>query len=58
MYRGQNGHHFLRILEHNAHFVNESRYATGNLTIGLLHQTGVMAVTHLEQIWRLLVLDR
>lgn len=58
MYRGQSGHHFLRILEHNAHFVNESRYATGNLTLGLLHQTGVMAVTHLEQIWRLLVLDR
>lgn len=37
IYQGQSGHHFLRILEHNAYFVNESRYAIGNFTVGILY---------------------
>lgn len=37
MYQGQSGHHFLRILECNAYFVNEIRYATSDLTVGILY---------------------
>lgn len=37
MYQGQSGHHFLRILEYNAHFVNETRYGASDLTVGILY---------------------